>query len=188
MFELRGGLWGSIASGLDMEGVRARGASAMGEELLTAEAVAIVLVVAMGSLGPLIKATPKNFLPNEDESRFEITIRAPEGTALAQTALFGERMARALKTQPEVTTTVLTVGAPADLCLLRPGALFEALHRVRDRGLGEPELLGLFAVDVGEELGDRCAIGAGDAAEALRSGSAGPRGRGPRCGGGRCTS
>jgi HAE1 family hydrophobic/amphiphilic exporter-1 len=56
---------------------------------------------------------PKNFLPNEDESRFEVTVRAPEGTSLAQTQLYGERIARAIAELPEVERAVLTVGAPA---------------------------------------------------------------------------
>lgn len=42
VFELRLGLWGSIAGGLDMEGVRERGRGPDGGELLTAEALAIV--------------------------------------------------------------------------------------------------------------------------------------------------
>ncbi len=76
-------------------------------------AVGIVLVLSIGALVPLVKVVPKNFLPNEDESRFEITIRAPEGTALAQTQLISERMARAVRAQPGVAQTVLTTGAPA---------------------------------------------------------------------------
>lgn len=75
--------------------------------------VAIVLVLSMASLRFLIPIVPKNFLPNEDESRFEITIRAPEGTSLAQTQLLSERMARAVRSESGVTQTVLTTGAPA---------------------------------------------------------------------------
>ena len=67
----------------------------------------------MASLVPLVAVVPKNFIPNEDESRFEISVRAPEGTSLAQTQLIGERMARALRELPEVDMTVLTTGAPA---------------------------------------------------------------------------
>jgi HAE1 family hydrophobic/amphiphilic exporter-1 len=75
--------------------------------------VALVLVGTLGSIVPLVAAVPKNFLPNEDESRLEITVRAPEGTSLAQTQIYGERLARAVAQLPEVDTTVLTVGAPA---------------------------------------------------------------------------
>ncbi|MBC8068124.1 MAG: efflux RND transporter permease subunit [Deltaproteobacteria bacterium] len=76
-------------------------------------AVGVVLLVTMGTVVPLFMAVPKNFMPNEDESRFEITVRAPEGTSLVQTQLYGDRLARALGEMPEVETTVLTVGAPA---------------------------------------------------------------------------
>lgn len=41
-FRLERGLWGSILGGLDMQGVRERGRSADGAELLTAEALATV--------------------------------------------------------------------------------------------------------------------------------------------------
>jgi HAE1 family hydrophobic/amphiphilic exporter-1 len=76
-------------------------------------AIALVLVGAMASLVPLIGVVPKNFIPNEDESRFEVTVRAPEGTSLAQTQLVGERMARAIRDLDEVEMTVVTTGAPA---------------------------------------------------------------------------
>src|SRR5204863_83260 len=76
-------------------------------------AVGLVLIGTLASIGPLVSVVPKNFLPNEDESRFEITLRAPEGTSLAQTQLYGERVARAVSKLPEVETIVLTVGAPA---------------------------------------------------------------------------
>jgi len=76
-------------------------------------AVGLVLIGTLASIGPLVAVVPKNFMPNEDESRFEITVRAPEGTSLAQTQLYGERIARAVAKLPEVDTTVLTVGAPA---------------------------------------------------------------------------
>ncbi len=76
-------------------------------------AVGIVLVISLVSVVPMIGAVPKNFLPSEDESRFEITVRTPEGTSLAQTELVSERIARAVRQLPEVEQTVLTVGAPA---------------------------------------------------------------------------
>ncbi|MCB9592366.1 MAG: efflux RND transporter permease subunit [Sandaracinaceae bacterium] len=76
-------------------------------------AVGLVLIGSLVAMVPIVMAVPKNFLPNEDESRLEITIRAPEGTALAQTQLIGERMARAVREMPEVAQTVLTTGAPA---------------------------------------------------------------------------
>ena len=76
-------------------------------------AVAIVLVGTMLSLGVTMPLVKKNFLPTEDESRFEVTVRAPEGTSLAETQLISERLARAVREHPAIETSVLTVGAPA---------------------------------------------------------------------------
>ncbi|MBZ0120792.1 MAG: efflux RND transporter permease subunit [Sandaracinaceae bacterium] len=78
-------------------------------------AVAIVLVVTMAGMVPLVRIAPKNFLPNEDESRLEVTARAPEGTSLAQTQLIGERIARQIRALPGVRQTLVTTGsAPGD--------------------------------------------------------------------------
>lgn len=75
-------------------------------------AVGLALVATIASLGVTVPLVAKNFLPAEDESRFEITVRAPEGTSLAETQLYGERVVRAVRALDSVETTVLTVGAP----------------------------------------------------------------------------
>jgi hydrophobic/amphiphilic exporter-1 (mainly G- bacteria), HAE1 family len=73
-----------------------------------------VVVLAAGatlaSCAPLAKAANKGFLPVNDEAHFEVVIRAPEGTSLAETQLISERIARELRTWPEVTRTLLTIG------------------------------------------------------------------------------
>jgi hydrophobic/amphiphilic exporter-1 (mainly G- bacteria), HAE1 family len=114
-------------------------------------AVALVLVGSLGSLVPLVAAVPKNFLPNEDESRFEVTLRAPEGTSLAQTQLLGERMARAVRQLPQVDTTVLTVGAPAgDLSgrTANQASLYVRLIPAQDREISQDELIVQIREDV----------------------------------------
>lgn len=75
-------------------------------------AVGVALVATLGSLAVTVRVVPKNFLPDEDESRYELTIRTPEGTSLAQTDLVGQRVARALRELPDTSLTVLTTGAP----------------------------------------------------------------------------
>jgi HAE1 family hydrophobic/amphiphilic exporter-1 len=75
-------------------------------------AVGIVLAAVMAGMVPLVAIAPKNFLPPEDESRFEVTIRAPEDTSLAQTQLISERIARAIRGLPGVTQTLVTTGSP----------------------------------------------------------------------------
>ena len=59
----------------------------------------------------LSKVVPKNFLPYDDESQFEVNFRAPEGTTLEATALIGNRISKDVQTLPGVEYTLLTVGA-----------------------------------------------------------------------------
>ncbi len=65
---------------------------------------------ALAAIGPLAKRVPKAFLPTDDESQFEITMRAPEGTSLAETQLLAERLARQVRAEPGVDFTLVTIG------------------------------------------------------------------------------
>ena len=70
----------------------------------------IALLVFMSSV-PLFMAVPKNFMAEDDQSEFEISLRAPEGTSLDATEVVTGRVAAALKAQiPEVEYTISTVG------------------------------------------------------------------------------
>ena len=73
--------------------------------------VGIFLILALASIPLLFLAVAKTFLPIEDESRFEIAARAPEGTSLAQTQLIGERIARAVRATAGVAHTLVSVGS-----------------------------------------------------------------------------
>ena len=57
---------------------------------------------------------PKNFLPDEDESQFQITVRAKEGTSLVATEALCSRIAKDVRENlPGVDYTVLTIGNDA---------------------------------------------------------------------------
>ena len=72
--------------------------------IVTASALALVSVV------PLFMAVGKDFLPKNDESQFEIVLRAPEGTTVEQTGLIASRIARDVKTLPGVAYTIVQIG------------------------------------------------------------------------------
>mgnify|MGYP001010084976 CR=1 FL=1 len=74
--------------------------------------VGLAMLGAMLSMGPLTKAVAKNFLPLDDESRFDVNVRAPEGTSLDQARIIADRLAREIRALPGVALTVSTVGAP----------------------------------------------------------------------------
>ncbi len=67
-------------------------------------------LVTLGSCVPLVQVTPKGFLPVNDDARFQVQVRAPEGTSLPETRLLGERIARAIHEHPGVKLTLTTIG------------------------------------------------------------------------------
>src|SRR6202035_3528269 len=66
-----------------------------------------LVVVAMF---PLFARVDKNFLPKDDESQFEVSLRAPEGASLEATRTVAESIARRVQSFPETSTTVVTLG------------------------------------------------------------------------------
>ncbi len=76
-------------------------------------------VVVLMTVGVLLSTIPlgvlanKNFLPDEDESQFGITVRAPEGTSLDQTRIIAARIAAEMEALPEVKYAVTTIGDDA---------------------------------------------------------------------------
>ena len=62
----------------------------------------------------LIGLLGTSFFPDTDESEFNIGINASPGSSLEQTAAIGSYVETVLERQPEVTTTLLTIGAGND--------------------------------------------------------------------------
>jgi multidrug efflux pump subunit AcrB len=72
--------------------------------------IVMAMLLALISIGPLFMLVNKNFLPQDDESQFQITARAPEGSSLATTQTIMESIASRVRQIPEVATTVVTIG------------------------------------------------------------------------------
>jgi HAE1 family hydrophobic/amphiphilic exporter-1 len=77
-------------------------------------AVVAACVLALLSSVPLAKKIPMSFMPENDEARFEVTVRAPEGTSRASTSLIAERIATGLRGLPGVLLTSTTIGNSSD--------------------------------------------------------------------------
>src|SRR5690606_32880743 len=71
--------------------------------------VALACALVMGSCVPVAKSLPGSFLPLDDKAKFQMTIRAPEGTSSEESLLIAERAAALLKQLPSVTHTLITV-------------------------------------------------------------------------------
>ena len=72
--------------------------------------VALCVVVSLATI-PLFMIVGKSFVPNDDRSEFQVTVKAPEGTSLAATLTIAERMARDLREQKGVVATLTSIGS-----------------------------------------------------------------------------
>lgn len=101
--------------------------------------IACVLVVA--SIVPLFMMVGKNFLPQDDESQFEVTVRAPEGSALAATQTVVERIARDIRANiPGVTDTLTTIGG-GEQAVVNTASIYVRLADIKERDKGQFELM-----------------------------------------------
>jgi multidrug efflux pump subunit AcrB len=72
--------------------------------------VVVAACLTLASCGPLAGAVPKGFTPPNDVAEFDVNMRAPEGTSLAETRLLAERLARDVRGLPGVSHTLVTIG------------------------------------------------------------------------------
>ncbi len=63
----------------------------------------------VGSLG-LLRFVKADFLPKEDRSEFEVSLRAPLGSSLSATRQYMEKVRAQIKTIPELNYTFYTIG------------------------------------------------------------------------------
>ena len=101
--------------------------------------------LALGSCGPVARSLPGSFLPQDDKAKFQVTLRAPEGTSAEETLLHAERASVLLRQLPGVTHILITVAeddqrsrnyAQLYVDLVDPGkrqhSQFELMNRARD--------------------------------------------------------
>src|SRR6185503_15155002 len=74
-------------------------------------AIVLLSLLVIVSIVPLFMLVGKNFLPVDDQSQFEVNVRAPEGFTISATSALAERMAADLRKLPGVTDTLTTIGS-----------------------------------------------------------------------------
>lgn len=94
--------------------------------------IVVVIFLTLASTVPLAKAVNKNFLPFSDESEFEITVRAPEGTNVEVTGRILESIAERVRRLDTVEGTLVTVG-DNQLGTQNEGLIFIRLKPLGDR-------------------------------------------------------
>ena len=97
-------------------------------------------VVTILSIVPLFMLVGKNFLPQDDQSQYNVLLRTPEGTSLAATAGIAERMAQDIRKMPGVAHTLLTVGGTADKAV-NNASIYVKLTDLDQRELSQQQLM-----------------------------------------------
>jgi HAE1 family hydrophobic/amphiphilic exporter-1 len=92
------------------------------------------------SIVPLFMMAGFDFLPEDDESQFQVTVRAPEGTTLAATQSVLERIGRDISALPGVDTTMVIAGFGSKR-VANNGTLFVRLTSVDEREDSQTELI-----------------------------------------------
>ncbi|MGB7202560.1 MAG: efflux RND transporter permease subunit [Pyrinomonadaceae bacterium] len=84
------------------------------------------------SIVPLFMFVGKNFLPVDDQSQFEISVRAPEGSSLGQTSQIFEQIASEIRKIRGVTDTLATVGGGQQQ-VVNAGTIYVKLSDIKTR-------------------------------------------------------
>ena len=72
--------------------------------------VVLASLASLYAMGPLAQQAKKGFIPINDEARFEVLVRAPEGSSLMATQMIGDRVATRIRGLSWVEGTLVTIG------------------------------------------------------------------------------
>src|SRR3954469_10092234 len=104
------------------------------------KAVVALSVLVVMSIVPLFMLVGKNFLPQDDQSQYNVLVRTPEGTSLAATAGVTERIAQEIRKLPGVIHTLATVGRGADRSV-NNSAVYVKLSDIDQRQTTQQQLM-----------------------------------------------
>jgi hydrophobic/amphiphilic exporter-1 (mainly G- bacteria), HAE1 family len=102
--------------------------------------IVVLCVLVFASIVPLFMYVGKNFLPVDDQSQFEISVRAPEGSSLSGTAQTFERIAAEVRKQPGVTDTLATIGGGQQQ-VVNSGTIYVKLSEIKARAKSQEDLM-----------------------------------------------
>jgi HAE1 family hydrophobic/amphiphilic exporter-1 len=125
--------------------------------------VAAGTVLVLLSSVPLFQITAVNFTPEDVQSQFDVTLRAPEGTSLAATEVLANRLGAAIRRIPEVEFTLATVAGDT-AGTLNTASILVRLHPIDDRERDQFAVMGEVRDDILPDfvaLGLRTAVQAG---------------------------
>ncbi len=102
--------------------------------------IVTLCILVFLSIVPLFMFVGKNFLPVDDQSQYEVSVRAPEGYSLQATTVLMERIATDIRKQAGVTDTLITVGGGQQQ-VVNSGSIYVKLSDIGDREKSQEELM-----------------------------------------------
>jgi HAE1 family hydrophobic/amphiphilic exporter-1 len=103
--------------------------------------IVLLCFLALGSMPITAKRIPGDFLPKDDESQFQVTARAPEGTSLERTRDIARAIAAQIKKQPEIEYTVVTIGGSGQSAARNNANIFVRMTDVDKRTRTQDQLI-----------------------------------------------
>src|SRR5262245_60753087 len=97
-------------------------------------------VLVLFSSVPLFRVVNVNFTPQDDQSEFDVSLRAPEGTSLAATEVMANRVSSAIRQIPEVVYTMITVAGDS-AGTLNTASLYVRLKPIDERDRDQFEIM-----------------------------------------------
>jgi Cation/multidrug efflux pump len=132
-----------------------RGYSRMLEWAMAHRAViATVAVLVFLSSIPLFRFVNVNFTTQDDQSGFDLSVRAPEGTSLDATQVLADRIATAIRRIPEVDYTLLTVAGDG-AGTQNNASIFVKLVPIEARRRDQFDIMGQVRTDILKPYADR---------------------------------
>ncbi len=102
--------------------------------------IIVLCALVFLSIVPLFMFVGKNFLPTDDQSQFEISIRAPEGYSLPSTSALFERIATDVRKIEGVSDTLTTIGGGQQQ-IVNNGTIYVRLSDVGERSKSQEQLM-----------------------------------------------
>jgi len=109
--------------------------------------VSVAAVVVLLSSVPIFRIVNVNFTPTDDQSEFDVSLRAPEGTSLEATEVLANRVAASIRRLPEVTYTMITVAGDS-AGTLNTASIYVRLKEIGERSRDQFEIMDVVRNDV----------------------------------------
>ena len=102
--------------------------------------IILICIAVFTAIIPLFLLVGKNFLPVDDQSQFEVSVRAPEGSSLQATTVLMERIATDIRKMGGVTDTLITIGG-GQAQVVNSGTIYVKLTDIGERTKSQEELM-----------------------------------------------